>query len=91
MRLRKRNHRRNKSVNMDYECNVVAREKEIRLKVELGEEIGSANKPEVKEAIKKAEAYKRWKDQVLSEKREPSSKKVCLKQGSIKDLLKRKR
>lgn len=46
---------------MDHVYDVVAREKEIRLKVELGEEVGSANEPGVREAIKKAEAYKRWK------------------------------
>ena len=76
---------------MDHVYYVVAREKEIRLKVELGEEVGSANEPGVREAIKKAEAYKRWKDLVLSEKKEVPSKKVCYKQGSIEDVIKRKR
>ena len=55
---------------MDHVYDVVAREKEIRLK---------------------AEAYKRWKDLVLSEKKEVPSKKVCYKQGSIEDVIKRKR
>ena len=86
MKRKKKKHKKKKRVCVIRKWNVVARDKEIRLKIELGEEIGSTNEPEVKEAIKKAEAYKRWKDQVLSEKKKPSSKRVCLKQGSLKDL-----
>ena len=76
---------------MDCESNLVAREKEIRLKVDLGKEIEHSSELEVQMAIKKAEDYKNWKSRVLSEKKEAPSKKVCLKQSSIKDMFKKRK